>query len=39
MELGGDEADVHLTVWPGGEEAKIARAGYHGKPVRWMPDR
>jgi hypothetical protein len=38
MELGGDEADVHLTVWPGGEEAKIARAGYHGKPVRWMPD-
>ncbi len=36
MELGGDEADVHLTTWPGGEERLIARAGYHGVPVRWL---
>ena len=36
MELGGDEADVRLTTWPGGEERLIARAGYHGRPVRWI---
>jgi hypothetical protein len=36
MELGGDEADVHLTTWPGGEERLVARAGYHGVPVRWL---
>jgi hypothetical protein len=36
MERGSDEADVHLTVWPGGAERLIARAGYHGPPVRWL---
>jgi hypothetical protein len=36
MELGGELADVHLTMWPGGEESLIARAGYHGRPVRWL---
>jgi hypothetical protein len=36
MELGGDEADVYLTTWPEGEERRIARAGYHGRPVRWF---
>jgi hypothetical protein len=36
MEIGGDEADVRLTTWPGGEEELIARAGYHGRPVRWL---
>jgi hypothetical protein len=36
MELGGQLADVHLTTWPGGEEALIARAGYHGRPVHWL---
>jgi hypothetical protein len=36
MELGGDEADVHLTVWPPGEERLVARAGYQGRPVRWL---
>jgi hypothetical protein len=34
MEPGGDEADVRLTLWPGGEEDLIATAGYHGRPVR-----
>ena len=29
-------AQVHLTVWPGGETHLIARAGYHGRPVHWL---
>jgi hypothetical protein len=33
MEPGGEMAEVRLTRWPGGEEALIARAGYHGDPV------
>jgi hypothetical protein len=33
MEPGGDQADVHLTVWPGGERRLIARAGFHGRAV------
>jgi hypothetical protein len=36
MELGGDEADVRLTLWPGGEERLIAKAGYQGQAVRWL---
>lgn len=36
MERGGEYADVRLTVWPGGSERLIARAGYHGPPVRWL---
>jgi hypothetical protein len=36
MEPGGDLADVRLRVWPGGEDALVARAGYHGRPVRWL---
>jgi hypothetical protein len=28
--------DVRLTVWPGGAEHRLARAGYHGDPVRWL---
>jgi hypothetical protein len=34
MEPGADQADVHLTVWPGGERRLIAHAGYHGRDVR-----
>jgi hypothetical protein len=33
MEPAGGHADVHLTIWPGGEERHLARAGYHGTPV------
>ncbi len=33
MELAGDLADVNLTVWPGGEERRVARADVHGSPV------
>ncbi|MEA2494656.1 MAG: hypothetical protein QOJ29_2567 [Thermoleophilaceae bacterium] len=36
MEPGADQADVTLTMWPGGEERVIAQAGYHGRPVRWL---
>jgi hypothetical protein len=38
MEPGGDLAEVRLRVWPGGEDALVARAGYHGRPVRWLGD-
>lgn len=33
MEPADDRADVDLTLWPGGETRRIARAGYHGSPV------
>jgi len=36
MEPANELADVRLTVWPGGEERLIARAGYHGPPVHWL---
>ncbi len=37
MEPGADfvkSAEVRYRRWPGGEDAVIARAGYHGRPVR-----
>lgn len=36
MEPADDRADVHLTLWPGGETHRIARAGYHGTPVELL---
>jgi hypothetical protein len=36
MEPAGDHADVHLTIWPEGEERLVARAGYHGAKVSWV---
>ena len=36
MEPGGDLADVRLRMWPGGDDALIGRAGYHGRPVHWL---
>ena len=29
-----DRADVHLTLWPGGERRLIAHAGFHGRDVK-----
>jgi hypothetical protein len=36
MEPADDLANVHLTLWPGGEERLLARAGYHGSPVELL---
>jgi len=36
MEPGGDETEVHLTMWPGGKDRVIAASGYHGQNVRWL---
>lgn len=33
MEPGENQTDVHLTLWPDGQRRRIARAGYHGRPV------
>ena len=34
---GADElTDLRLTLWPGGTERLLARAGYHGDPVVWL---
>ncbi len=34
MEAGGAEAEVRLTLWPGGERRRIATCGFHGRDVR-----
>jgi hypothetical protein len=36
MEHAGDQADLRLTIWPGGEERHLARVGYHGTPVELL---
>jgi hypothetical protein len=36
MEPEGELARVDVTSWPGGQERLVARAGYHGRPVRWL---
>jgi len=36
MERGGEQAEVRLTLWPGGEECLLATAAFHGPPVRWL---
>ncbi len=36
MEPADDRADLHLTVWPGGEDRHLARVGYHGSPVQLL---
>lgn len=36
MEPGGEQAEVRLTLWPGGVEHLIATTGFHGQPVRWL---
>jgi hypothetical protein len=39
MEPGADQTDITLTIWPPGDEHKLATAGYHGTPVRWLEKR
>ena len=36
FEPGRDAAEVHLQLWPGGEDRLLARSGFHGKPVHWV---
>jgi hypothetical protein len=36
MEAGAEQADVRLTTWPGGQSRVVARATFHGPPVRWL---
>jgi hypothetical protein len=35
LEPGGDQAELRLTTWPGGEVRLLARSSYHGTPVVW----
>jgi hypothetical protein len=34
MEPGAELADIHLTIWPGGERRLIAQSDFHGREVR-----
>lgn len=36
MEPADNRANLDLTVWPGGEERRLARVGYHGSPVELL---
>ena len=38
MEPVDDRADLELTIWPGGEERRLARVGYHGSPVQLLAE-
>lgn len=36
MEPAGDQAELRLNLWPGGDDELLATAGYHGRPIRWL---
>lgn len=36
FEAGDRMAEVHLQLWPRGEDRLMARSGFHGKPVQWL---
>jgi hypothetical protein len=36
MEPADDRANLDLTLWPGGEDRRLARVGYHGTPVELL---
>jgi hypothetical protein len=38
LEPGEDQTDVRLTMWPGGEERLLARAGFQSSRVRWFAE-
>jgi hypothetical protein len=38
MEPGAEQADVHLTMWPGGQRRLIAQAGFHGRDVKVLQE-
>ncbi|MFL5883638.1 MAG: DUF2332 domain-containing protein [Thermoleophilaceae bacterium] len=35
-EYGGDECELRVTTWPGGEEKLLATHGFHGLNVVWL---
>jgi len=35
MEPGGEQAEVRLTLWPGGVERLVATTSFHGRDVRY----
>jgi hypothetical protein len=35
MERGDEQAEVRLTLWPGGDDRLLATCAFHGPPVRW----
>ena len=37
MEYGGEQAELRLTLWPGGEERLLATCGFHGMNTVWQP--
>jgi hypothetical protein len=36
MEPADDRANLDLTLWPGGDDRRLARVGYHGTPVELL---
>jgi hypothetical protein len=38
MEPGGEQAEVRLTCWPGGEERLVATTSFHGRAVGFRPE-
>lgn len=36
MEPAGEQAELRLTIWPGGHEVLLATSTFHGPPVRWL---
>jgi hypothetical protein len=36
MEPVDDRADLELTIWPGDENRRLARVGYHGNPIELL---
>lgn len=38
MEPGGEQAELRLSTWPGGEERLLAACGFQGRPVHWLTD-
>jgi hypothetical protein len=36
MEFGGEQAELRLRTWPGGEERLLASCSFHGRDVAWL---
>jgi hypothetical protein len=36
LERGGEQAEVRLNLWPGGDEKLLASSGFHGRDIRWL---